>query len=77
MITSTMCLILNGCSVFPSLKASLLDNKPNYLLVGCVIQKRIGTASVLSNDGESIFFPVQKTIGTGQLQSFTNVYNAM
>ena len=40
MITSTMCLILNGCSVFPSLKASLLDNKPNYLLVGCVIQKR-------------------------------------
>ena len=40
MITSTMCLILNGCSVFPSLKASLLDNKPNYLLGGCVIQKR-------------------------------------
>ena len=42
MITTTYVgtyVILNGCSVFPSLKASLLDNKPNYL-GGCVIQKR-------------------------------------
>ena len=47
---------------------------PTTYLLGALSKREL---AVLSNDGESIFFPDQKTIGTGQLQSFTNVYNAM